>query len=276
MSHERALIITDGGVGGLLACWAEGVVRAGLIAAAGRRTDERGTGSKARADDSRPVAWLAPLPLPARSRRQEAALRHAELCSLLSVVERPADSVEREVAGGLGDAEVVLNDVVGGPGATRLLLAAAEDAVRLGIWRIVWPVHLGDGSQQGLAEAEALDRVTGVFERALLIGQLASIDLAESLRARGGLAAARAVAIETPYLDFTDAQMMELAIDMDCPVAAESGAWVCQREGGAAARQAGWPGCGACASCVRWRRALGVAGGTAGGGVAGVVLEAGV
>lgn len=256
MSHDRALIITDGGVGGLLACWAEGVVRAQMDAAALRTAERTVSAARTREKDPRPVAWLAPLPMPARQRRREAVERHAELCSLLSVVERPVEPFERDVAGGMGEA--LLKDVVTGAAATRLLLAAAEDAVRLGLSRIVWPVHLGDGTRGAgpAGRASGVDRLASVFERALLVGQLASIDLAESLREEGVRSAGKGVAIETPYVDFTDVQMMELALDMDCPVAAESGAWVCEREGGGSKGQGGWPGCGSCDSCVRWRRAL--------------------
>jgi len=218
-----SLIITDGGLGGLLAAWAEGVCAP---------ADGAGPG---------PVLWFAwagvmGLGEAAAGARLAAARRQAELChaSDLVVSEAGADGVAGV------DGEAVGEGLV----TTHLLLAAAAEAARRGFRRVVWPVHLG-----GAADREAIDlhAVADACDRALLVGQLMAIDL------RGG----REVRIETPYVDFTDVQMAELALDLDVPRPVGVGASWCET-GEAAPR-----GC-ACAACRRWEAAFLAAGGNVG------------
>lgn len=73
-----------------------------------------------------------------------------------------------------------------------------------------------------------------------MVGQLVGIDIA-----RVGDAGASGVRIETPYADLTDAELMDLALDMDVPLNA---CWWCLNEDSEV--------CGQCSGCMRWREAL--------------------
>lgn len=219
-----ALVITDGGLGGLLAAWAEGVCAP--VAAGGGG----GVG---------PVVWFAwagvmGLGEAAAGARLAAARRQAELChaSELVVSETGAGMDVVEGAGGAVDG--------GGVVCTHLLLAAAAEAARRGIPRVIWPVHLGGAADRGAVDLHA---VADACDRALLVGQLMQIDL------RGG----REVRIETPYVDFTDLQMAELALDLDVPRPVGMGAAWCELGGEG--------GCGGgCVRCRRWEAAFLAAG----------------
>ena len=113
-----------------------------------------------------------------------------------------------------------------------MLLSAAIEAASLGLSRVIWPIHAG------AAREVDTDALADVCDRALLIGQLVGLDTARA-------AGVTSIHIETPYADLTDAQLMDLALDMDAPLHA---CWWCLNDGPAACTQ--------CAGCMRWREAL--------------------
>lgn len=194
------LVITDGGIGGLLACWAEGVC-------VGPRPRSAGRGAV-----PAPVGFFAPL-VPPTPGALAAAARQAELCHLSDMIVREAPAASQAPD----------------PFAwTRLLLDAAAEASRRGITRIVWPIHAG-----GPGPDADLDAVAAACDRAMLVAHLAELDLPSAPR------------IDTPYADYTDRQMAEIALDMDAPLIA---AWWCQERGDRP--------CGSCGACLRWSAAF--------------------
>lgn len=125
-----------------------------------------------------------------------------------------------------------------------ILLAACHEAMARGLSRVVWPIHIGDPGAGGRSDPDQpppLDLIADACDRALLAAQLASVDAGR---------ASMGVTIELPFVDFTDRQMFEVALDLGAPLAA---CWWCRRE--PAAGLAPTP-CGACDSCSRWQRAL--------------------
>lgn len=143
--------------------------------------------------------------------------------------ERQIAEALRKRADAYGIGDVLVGEGVG-PGplrATRALLAACEQALRLGCGGVLWPVHHGEDTRTMCAEAD----------RARLLGFLVGVDA-------GGVRA-RPPAIETPYLDLTLIQIADLAVDTDVPLT--DGWWV--EADAAAAEEAirlararrGWP-----------------------------------
>lgn len=173
-----SLVIADGDLPGLLAC------------AAAARGDEL-TGSTGSAGGSgRRSGSALWFPAPLDADRRDAARRHADLYGL-AVVDSPDEPEPTGVARTSDD----------GPGATHLLLDAAECARSAGLDGVVWPIHAG--------ETLDLDRVARAVDRALLVSRLVALDA--PAEGRG------AVGIDAPYADFTDEQVAELALDMDLP-----------------------------------------------------------
>jgi 7-cyano-7-deazaguanine synthase in queuosine biosynthesis len=93
--------------------------------------------------------------------------------------------------------------------------------------------------------------MTTAAERASQVSQLSLLDLPRE----GG---ARTLEIETPLLDLSDGQVLELALDLDAPLPRlRDGAPGFDAAGGACcwcerASAGGGTMCGACASCGRW------------------------
>ncbi|MEM8836194.1 MAG: hypothetical protein AAGD00_10270 [Planctomycetota bacterium] len=88
---------------------------------------------------------------------------------------------------------------------TGLLLAAARDARRLNCQRVLWPVCCGDD-------------VTGLYraaELAALLGRVVSVESAPSDR----IGPTPEVVIEVPLADLTEAQVADLALDLDLATA---------------------------------------------------------
>jgi hypothetical protein len=125
-------------------------------------------------------------------------------------------------------------DAAGRRVLSHLLLDACAEVMKLGISRLVWPIHSGAASEADLRT----DVLADACDRSLLAGQLASLD---APRTGPG---SRGVRIETPYADLTDRQMAEIVIDLGAPVAA---CWWCETSAERA--------CAACRSCVRWSNA---------------------
>lgn len=223
-----SLIIADGGLSSLLACWTHGVAAfedAPTIAAAATRPG---------------AVWMPPDDLPARARRERCTQRQAQMCGFGALHTGAALTVPPGASAGMAQ--------------TVLLQNACDQAARLGLVRVIWPI-----SRPGMGEA-ALDWLADLTDRAMLVGQLASIDLprvlSETARplaptgGSGGGGAGGIVRIETPYADLDDAQIMDLALDMDAPLGV---AWWCQEDAPEPQRA-----CGVCQSCLRVRAALGV------------------
>lgn len=86
---------------------------------------------------------------------------------------------------------------------STLLLAAARHAAAAGATRLIWPIAV---------DAD-LDQLTTEADRAVLISRL--IALEPDL---GPAAGAGRFEVQTPLLDLSDAQVAEVAIDLDVPV----------------------------------------------------------
>jgi hypothetical protein len=133
-----------------------------------------------------PAVWLAGAS--GMEQRRSACLRQAEAYGL-EVLESPS-----VVPTGSNPNDAVVLDV----------LLAAQAARERRYDTLVWPIHSGPGSDPDL------DTVADSVDRALLISRLVSL---------GRLS--RRVEVLTPYVDLNDAQIADLAADMDLPV------WTC-------------------------------------------------
>lgn len=139
------MIIVDGGIGSLVACYAEGVLRAGVGA-------DR--------PENQPVGWVpaATVTDAAPTSRGRAIQRTAELCRLREVASEVADAGTEQGPAGLR--------------TSVMLVRAASFAAERGISRVVWPVHAG-GEE---TEPRDLRVIADACDRALLAGELASLD----------------------------------------------------------------------------------------------------
>jgi hypothetical protein len=154
----------------------------------------------------------------------------------------PAAGANDKFAQSAGLAGVVQSSVLAasdGLAASAMLLAAGEEASRRGVGRVVWPVQFA-----ATTEDHRLTLVGGAFDRALLAARLLSIDTRQST--------GQSVIIHTPFAELSDAQLMDLAADMDVPVGA---AWWCERQ-----TTASQTPCGKCGPCLRWLAAMKQAG----------------
>ncbi|MBC7772111.1 MAG: 7-cyano-7-deazaguanine synthase [Pyrinomonadaceae bacterium] len=216
---QSCLVVADGRLPGLCAAWAAGVCG----------------GSPAG------TSWVAyPKPSGNGARGRAAVVQtYAHTCNLQGGIELPGVSDVGAGRASLG-AESVDQDQSGRQGYEQsvVLLAACRAAIQQGLSRVVWPINLGGDAAQdtGAPSGKALHHIADACDRAMLAGQLANIDAGRS---------SQGVVIELPYVDFSDAQVMELAIDMGVPLSA---CWWCDGDGAAA--------CGTCGQCVRWQRAL--------------------
>ena len=77
----------------------------------------------------------------------------------------------------------------------QLLVAAANIAVQFHAKQIIWPVQIGAD----------VDQLSKVVESVLLLQQLIKLEVN------------RPIAIETPFLDFTDRQLVEVGHQMNVP-----------------------------------------------------------
>lgn len=223
---QPPLIIADGGLAGLVACWSAHLAR----------TDTNDPGALSVADAG--AIWMPNDALPAQARRQRCLAKQAQMSGFNKVHTSHGALTATDQSAPLHD--------------TAMLLSACHLAMTLGLRRIVWPVSFA-----GLGEPD-LAWLADVTDRALLVSQLASIDMPRVLthdapqqrasspaRSQGAFGDIR---IETPYVDLDDAQLMDLALDMDVPLGA---AWWCEQDVPEPARA-----CGFCPSCLRCRAAL--------------------
>lgn len=219
---DPALIIADGSLAGLIACWSEGVARSEVAGDAG-------------ASAAANVVWMPDDLLPARARRQDAARRHVQMCGCSRFITgEPVSTDLSAVASTLGPHAQLPSSMR----QTALLLSAAAWAMALGLRRVVWPVYWTEDGEP------AMDWLADVTDRAMLAGQIASIDMPRV----AGPDAGGMLRIETPYADLDTPQLIELALDMDVPLAA---AWWCESES-----QPPMRACGQCGACQRLRAAL--------------------
>lgn len=219
---EPALILTDGGVVGLLACYLEGVCRP--AATLGSR------GPDAVTQGAQSAAWF--FSRAARDDEQasriEMARHAAQLCHLGDLVVASED-------GELGAS----CSAAANSDSTMLLLAGAE-AARRGLTRIIWPVQLGGRRTETesssdpapvlagpvkLADADParhaalstpkplgtpadpLDRIARACDRAILAARMIAID-----------AQLDDFTVQTPFVDFSDDQIADLVADVDLPL----------------------------------------------------------
>jgi hypothetical protein len=107
-----------------------------------------------------------------------------------------------------------------GVNETLALIHAAYIGAGTGNASVLWPMHAGPGKEPDL------DRVALTIDRALLVTRLAAMDAPEH--------GCPSIRVETPYADFTDGQLAELALDLDAPVHA---CWWWGGQGGSAASE---------------------------------------
>jgi len=160
------------------------------------------------------VAWFPPHLPSARNSRMQTVKRQVDLLGLDSLI-TPGGS--DTATGDRQAAQFVM---------TWTLLQAVSAAATRGCGRVVWPIRCGENLDEG---ADAADR-------ALLLSRLISIDTA---------AGDVPVRIDTPLLDLTLDQLLELARELDAPLEAS---WWCQRDGSTP--------CGGCSACTQWRTAF--------------------
>jgi hypothetical protein len=129
--------------------------------------------------------------------RVEAVSRQAELLGL-EMIEGPGLlAAANGLATGVGSA---------GLRETLELTAACDAAARAGCDVVTWPAHAATG------DALDLDRIAAIADRAVLVSRLVAIDSA----AHG----VPGIRVETPFADFTDRQIADLAAELELPTAA--------------------------------------------------------
>ncbi len=95
---------------------------------------------------------------------------------------------------------------------SRMLLEAAQIALRAGIRRVVWPIRVMRPEmdvQMDVQMDTLVDQIAQAIDRAVLAARLASLDAGEGTGVD--------VVIETPFVDLSNAQMLDLAGDLAIP-----------------------------------------------------------
>ena len=163
---------------------------------------------------------------PTRDRRREHARRQAEAFDIKGVIEL---NLFHLYGHGLTHSAAVTPDgrAVARLAAPQMLTAALGQAALRGADHVVWPASC-DG------DAAAMARGT---EQALLCAQAADVELTAP------------IAVETPLLEFTDQQVIEVGVQLRVPWHL---AWSCMEPGERP--------CGLCEGCRRRGRAFEAAG----------------
>lgn len=86
------------------------------------------------------------------------------------------------------------------------LVAATMAAAARGFDRLIWPIHAGVA---GKPTEMDLDAASSHVDRALLVTRLVAMDADQHH--------CPSIIVETPYADFSDRQLAELALDMGAP-----------------------------------------------------------
>lgn len=209
--RASTMVVSDGGLPSLVACGIQREMAAQTLA-------ERGFS---------PSVLVMPWIIDAPARESRAKRLRAVMLQVEAFGFQIAD--EGEARGG-SESELESN----------ALLHATFVAARRGCASLTWPVQcvrpevaLG-GGDGGLD----LDWIARCSDRALLVSRLVSIDAHEH--------ASPSIRIETPCIDLTDAQVADLALDMELPIQA---CW--------------WWGDDGHPEAMRWTRALRSVGWTA-------------
>ena len=176
--------------------------------------------------------------------------RQVTLCGLASFT-------DREILRAAAFNDDAADTLIARAHTTAMLVSAAVEAIRSGLSRVVWPIHAGPAPEIDL------DTLADICDRALLVSQLMTIDQPRVAVGRygagkpptgngtsggggAGSSSGEAIKIETPYADFTDGELLDVALDLDVPLAA---CWWCTSD------ESETP-CGKCTECTRWRQAL--------------------
>jgi hypothetical protein len=136
----------------------------------------------------RPIAYLPSLTGATAGLKRAAAARQAELLDA-ELIEAPVPS---QAASAVGEAQ------------TRLLLSAAYAATARQASVVIWPVRAGVGDEVDVPQAGR------AADRALLVTRLVALDAEEHRQP--------AIRIEAPFLDLSDRQVADLALDLDIPL----------------------------------------------------------
>jgi hypothetical protein len=189
MQRAQSVVVYDGTIACVVACWLEGVCRASV---GGERSS----------------LWVAGA-LDVVSMR--AAERLAETAQFAEIIQGQVPVASR------------------GLEASAMLLSAGEATLARRSERLVWPIQLGGELYDDVRVSEGVMAT----DRALLTARLLSVD-----------STGPGLVIETPMLDLTDRQLIELAADIDAPVGLAR--W-CPSQA-----QSGGRICGTCTGCRRW------------------------
>jgi len=111
------------------------------------------------------------------------------------------------------DDQRLLNESPIGSIQSRMLLEAAQIAMRAGIRKVVWPIRIMRPETMLAPDQTTdifVDEIGAAIDRALLAARLASLDAGEDT--------AVDVVIETPFVDLSNAQIAELAADLAVPL----------------------------------------------------------
>lgn len=177
-------------------------------------------------DTSETVLWHPLMDVACAEPRAAAVQQHASLFSACDVVFR-AVSPFCDVADA-GDSEGVGQDAAREMAMVAHLVDATATALALGCRRVIWPVRIGP----------AYANLATLVERIDCVLSMASVGCDEP-----------PLVIQTPLLELTAEQVVDLADDQNLPVDATPPTW--------------WPcatddlePCGSCATCVMWRDAF--------------------
>lgn len=177
-AQGRTLILSDGGLTSLLA--------AAIVS-------ERDSGARDLSVDARSLVWACATAGDLDAACVRAASNHAEIFSLEFLPPIAGEGTDIPALLGLrGEVE------------TLTLLRACYLAAARGRQRVLWPVQLGAGVR---GEAPDLDAIARAIDRATLVTRLVNLDESEV----GGIE----ITIETPFVDLDDAQVADLALDME-------------------------------------------------------------
>ncbi|MFK7758650.1 MAG: hypothetical protein AB8C13_01745 [Phycisphaerales bacterium] len=192
---ERCLLITDSGLGSLI-----------LTAMASEQTTIQPTsGDTKQRSTLYPAWWTSCTDMDIRIPLIDRAVEmQADLLSLPMLRDR-AGYPDTDTA---SDAST---DTSMGAHQNRMLLDAATLAISMGIKRVIWPIHSSSLSGDGQSgPVDHLEQVGRAIDRALLTARLATLDAQDY----GGVE----VMIETPLVDLNDAQLSDLAADLNIPI----------------------------------------------------------
>ncbi len=109
------------------------------------------------------------------------------------------------------DDQQLLADSSIGSIQSRILLEAAQIAIRSGIRKVVWPIRVMRPETR-VGMDQLIDTIGNTVDRAILASRLASLDADQDT--------AVDVTIETPFVDLSNEQMLDLASDLAVPVEA--------------------------------------------------------